>query len=304
MQSTKSCRRQVWGHGTALNSGFRWLQLVFSTYPGNKTSHETWWKQPETYQRFWLSSDLQVETKEKMVLAEEYPRSIQGVSKISKYQNWMHRSTTMAAMAPSAVAHHAGPQGFSPDPIYGHFDLESHVLNMWSGMGFHILRQPHMTWASLSKILHNEKQRSLRCSPAVSIASYCWINPKQPSISSLHTGCPYYELPLLIIHGCSMVYINIYQPSRKWGQYHQYIPVPPFMEPIFGSAHFWTTKNGGRNRTSSVNFSMRPVASPVDPTCQSTAVETAWGRDLWWKREDKQPIMGIYWVYNGISPIW
>lgn len=83
---------------------------------------------------------------EKMVFAEEYPRSIQGVSKISKYQSWMHRSTTttMAAMAPSAVAHHAGPQGFSPGPIYGHFDLESHVLNMWSGMGFHILRQPHI----------------------------------------------------------------------------------------------------------------------------------------------------------------
>ena len=168
-----------------------------------------------------------------MILAEEYPRSIQGVSKISKYQNWMHRSTTMAAMAPSAVAHHAGPQGFSPGPIYGHFDLESHVLNMWSGMGFHILRQPHTTWASLSKKLHNEKQRSLRCSPAVSRAWYCWINPKQPSISSLHTGSILWATPPhnpWMFHG---IYQHI-PTIQKMG------PVPPVhtSTTIYGT-HFW-----------------------------------------------------------------
>ena len=183
MQSTKSCR-QAWG-----------IQAILS--------HETWWKPEEKIGG--------------TVLAE-YPRSIQDIK--AQVIGYTVASPHEMASHPSAVAHHAGPQGFSPGgspAFYGHFDVESNVLNRfkhgeWYGhklvvksskcsltisgstMEWNGMEWGSTCWDNLVWHLHRSQMFTCR-------AAYCWINPKQPCISSLHMGGS-------IFWGYSMVFPN------------------------------------------------------------------------------------------------
>ena len=94
-----------------------------------------------------------------------------------------------------------------------------------------------------------------------------------------------------IYRGFSMAMLNNQMVDVPW-IFHEFSMAPP----------------GPGAPTSSVNFSMRPVASPVDPTCPAMATASwVYGWKLWWKQckttnhDNHGDIPGISWNINQSS---